>query len=84
MVFSASRLLGKTVLVTGASSGIGAVSVTVLVCNLNDNLNDNYSPVLGSGDPLCQGEYMRPAFGMSSFPLLYEGRVECDSHGSST
>ena len=26
MVFNASRLLGKTVMVTGASSGIGAVS----------------------------------------------------------
>jgi len=29
-VFNASRLLNKTVVVTGASSGIGAVSITII------------------------------------------------------
>ena len=50
-VFNTSRLLGKTILITGASGGIGAVSrhKTVLRC---DSLLINYFRV-GVGDCLA-------------------------------
>jgi short-subunit dehydrogenase len=53
-IFNASRLLGKTVLITGASAGIGAVRV-LLSSSRRDKLTYMRTSLSGHRHIVCKG-----------------------------